>query len=161
MKNKFLYTYRQKMLFSFLLLYTFVVGTVAIFQHYNEKRLKMEQLQERLVNYAEIISNQLIQSDENISQFVRLFPEGLRITLIDSAGVVSFDNRIEEASTMENHSDRPEIQEALSNGQGFNIRYSNSLDHDYYYVAILRNGTIIRTSMAYTLDFQKTYLRPD
>lgn len=160
-KNTFLYSYKQKMLFSFTLLFTFVVVTVAIFQHYNEKRLKTEQLQERLVNYAEIISNQLTQSDDDISQFVQLFPAGLRITILDTSGLVSFDNRISDTITMENHNNRPEVREALAKGQGFNIRYSSSLDQDYYYVAILRNSTIIRTSMAYTLDFKKTYLRPD
>lgn len=160
-KNKILYTYRQKMLFSFVLLFTFVVGTVAIFQHYNETRLKSEQLQERLVNYAELVSNKLIQSDENMTDFTGLFPQGLRITIIDTTGAVIFDNEVSDASTMENHFERPEVQEALITGNGFNVRYSNTLEIDYYYVAIKRQGTIIRTSMAYTDNFEETQLRPD
>jgi len=149
------------MLFSFVLLFTFVVGTVAVFQHYYEKRLKTEQLQERLVDYADIISNKTLLSQDDLNTFVQLFPEGLRITLIDTSGVVTFDNRVGDTSAMENHGERPEVAEALKTGQGFNIRHSQTLDQDYYYVAIKRHGTIIRTSMAYTIDLKKTYLRPD
>ena len=149
------------MLFSFVLLFTFVVGTVAIFQHYYERRLKTEQLQERLVDYADIVSNKIVFSDEKLDSFFDLFPEGLRITLIDTSGVVTFDNRVSDVSSMENHGQRPEVIEALIKGQGFNIRYSNTLQQDYYYVAIKRHHMVIRTSMAYTLDLKQTYLRPD
>lgn len=149
------------MLFSFIVLFTFVIGAVAIFQHFYEKQLRTEQLQERLVSYADILSNKLIQSDNDISEYAAYFPEGLRITIIDITGVVSYDNKVADPSKMENHGDRPEIMEAIADGQGFNIRYSNTLQQDYYYVAIKRGPYIIRTSMAYTIGLQKTYLRPD
>lgn len=161
MKNRFLYTYRQKLIVSFTILFTVVVCTVAIFEHFYEKRLKTEQLQKQLVNYAEITSNAHPFDYEHISQITSLFPDGLRVTIIDTTGLVFFDNRVKDESTMENHLHRPEIQKALKEGQGFNIRYSNTLRCDYYYIAIKRKNLIIRTSMAYTPDLEKTYLRPD
>lgn len=161
MKTKILYTYRQKLFLSFILLFTFVVGTVAVFQYFNEKRLKSKHFEDSLVSYAEIVSNRYLLSDTALSAFVSTFPSGLRVTIIDDDGEVIFDNEVDDESTMENHKDRPEIQEAILKGEGFNIRYSSTLNKEYYYVAIKRNDNIIRTSMAYTLDLEKAYLRPD
>ncbi len=160
-KTKFLYTYRQKLVFSFVLLFTVVVGTVAVFEHYYEKQLKTEQLQKQLVNYAEIISNTLATEYDQLPHLAEIFPKDLRITIIDTSGLVIYDNLVEDESTMENHLHRPEIQKALKDNQGFNIRYSHTLNCEYYYVAIKQNNLIIRTSMAYTLDLERTYLRPD
>ncbi len=163
MKKRFLYTYRQKLLFSFILLFTCVVLAVAVFEHFYEKRLKTEQLQQRLVSYAEMVSKSASGYNEvhQIKSITDLMPENLRVTLIDTTGTVIFDNLVDDESTMENHINRPEVKEALHSGQGFNIRFSSTLGQDYYYVAIIRNNIIIRTSMAYTLDLEKNYLRPD
>lgn len=160
-KTRFLYTYRQKMFFSFILLFTIVVGTVAVFQHFYEKRLKTEQLQQTLVNYAEIVSNHIIEGDQDLSHLSTLFPSNLRITVIDTTGIVTFDNKAGNLDEIGNHIDRPEIQEAISEGKGFNIRFSNTLDHEYYYVAIKRHHLVVRTSMAFTPNLEKTYLRPE
>lgn len=161
MKKKILYTYRQKLFLSFILLFTFVVSTVAVFQYFNEKRLKSQHFKDSLVSYAEIISNRYNQSNTELENYLSHFPKGLRITIINNEGKVFFDNKVDDESTMENHIDRPEVQEAIRNGEGYNIRHSNTLNKEYYYVAIQRDDIIIRTSMAYTLDLEKTYLRPD
>lgn len=118
-------------------------------------------LQKQLVNYAEIIYRSLPQEHNELTEFIKLFPQDLRITIIDTTGLVIFDNFVEDESEMENHIDRPEIQKALKENQGFNIRYSNTLKCDYYYVAVKSNDVIIRSSIPYTLDMEKMYLRPD
>lgn len=161
MKKKILYTYRQKLLFSSIVLFTLVILTVAVFEHFYEKSLKTAQLQERLVDYAEMISKALPLDEEELANFIQLLPEELRVTVIDTHGVVLYDNLVVDVSTMENHRLRPEVQKAMSQKKGFNIRYSSTLKQEYYYVAILRQDIIIRTSMAYTIDFEKAYLRPD
>ena len=57
-----------------------------------------------------------------------------RITVIDSAGKVLADSE-RDASTMENHAGRPEIQAALKGGEGSALRRSATLDHDLLYLA--------------------------
>jgi two-component system phosphate regulon sensor histidine kinase PhoR len=58
-----------------------------------------------------------------------------RITVIDPGGLVMADS-LHDPETMENHSARPEIREALRGRIGSAIRHSVTLDRDLCYVAI-------------------------
>ncbi len=58
-----------------------------------------------------------------------------RVTLINPGGVVEADSQ-HDPETMENHSGRPEIREAISRGMGSSIRHSATLDRDLCYLAI-------------------------
>ena len=53
----------------------------------------------------------------------------------------------EDASELENHADRPEIQDARENGQGEAIRYSETLaEQTFYYAERLEDGKILRVA---------------
>lgn len=68
----------------------------------------------------------------------------LRVTLIDSDGTVLFDSELEEAS-LDNHRDRPEIEEAFQTGTGEGVRRSDTLSESVYYYAIRQeNGQVLR-----------------
>ncbi len=70
----------------------------------------------------------------------------VRLTWIAEDGTVLFDNDA-GASGLANHLDRPEIQEAMTNGEGESIRSSQTLGMDTYYYALrLENGTVLRVS---------------
>lgn len=58
-----------------------------------------------------------------------------RLTVILPSGKVLGDSE-EEPGRMENHADRPEIQEALQGRVGISGRYSFTLGHDRVYVAV-------------------------
>ena len=58
-----------------------------------------------------------------------------RITWIDADGTVLFDNAV-NANEMENHLEREEIKEALADGYGESVRYSNTLSDKQLYSAI-------------------------
>ena len=60
---------------------------------------------------------------------------GARVTLIDSAGRVLADSA-HDPETMENHSDRPEIRQAFSSGEGQSVRHSATLGRDLVYRAV-------------------------
>jgi two-component system, OmpR family, phosphate regulon sensor histidine kinase PhoR len=74
-----------------------------------------------------------------------------RITVIDQDGKVNGDSEV-DWTTLENHSTRPEIVEALTLGQGTAIRYSKSVGNDLFYFAkaSISNGgtTVIRLSVS-------------
>lgn len=70
----------------------------------------------------------------------------MRITLVDPAGTVLFDN---EAELLENHADRPEIKAALLGGAGEDTRLSETLKKQTYYYALrTTNGNVLRTAAA-------------
>ena len=69
-----------------------------------------------------------------------------RITYIAEDGTVLYDNQA-DASSMENHSDRKEVQEALKSGSGHAERDSKTLSQKTIYYALrLSDNTVLRVS---------------
>ena len=69
-----------------------------------------------------------------------------RVTWIDTDGSVLFDTQADQ-TTMENHADREEIQEAFETGSGSAVRNSSTLTEQTYYEAQrLADGTVLRIS---------------
>ena len=69
-----------------------------------------------------------------------------RVTWIDTNGTVLFDTQVDQ-TTMENHADREEIQEAFATGSGSAVRNSSTLTEQTYYEAQrLQDGTVLRIS---------------
>ena len=67
-----------------------------------------------------------------------------RVTWIAADGTVLLDNEADPA-TMENHSDRPEVKEALDDGEGEAVRGSDTLGISTYYFALrMSDGTVLR-----------------
>lgn len=104
-------------------------------------------------NYQEIYRNSLISEARliadnckddikkadlvNLSKIITRYTTSIdaRITIVDPDGIVLADSsaRPEE---MENHLNRPEIQAALQEGVGAELRYSDTLKVSMYYVAV-------------------------
>ena len=56
-----------------------------------------------------------------------------------------------DAETLENHSKRPEVKEALANGTGEDVRVSGTVGKEmYYYAILLQDGSVLR--VAKTMD---------
>lgn len=72
--------------------------------------------------------------------------ESLRLTLISAEGDVVFESQAE--GPLENHMDRPEVQEAVKEGSGEATRTSGTLGYDTYYYALrLSDGSVLRVGM--------------
>ena len=74
---------------------------------------------------------------------------GARTTLIDQSGKVLFDSEA-DASQMENHAGRPEVQEALKGRVGSSTRVSQSVHVPFLYEAAPVPGGVVR--LAYRLS---------
>lgn len=74
------------------------------------------------------------------------FGNHVRITLIGVDGKVLGDSEGDTAN-MPNHLDRAEVKEALANGTGEEIRYSDTLKKDMLYIAEKHNNVVIRFAM--------------
>lgn len=88
-------------------------------------------------------------SDEGTTFFDGLKADNYRITLISSDGSVLFDST-SNADKMENHSEREEFKQAVSEGFGESSRYSATLTERYFYCAkLLPDGNILRLSASH------------
>ena len=92
-----------------------------------------------LLNRTDVLE-EVMESQEDTKN------EKLRITVVNPEGVVLFENYA-DAGEMSNHADRPEIQEALQEGEGQAVRKSSTLGRNSYYYAIcMEDGNILRVS---------------
>ena len=74
-----------------------------------------------------------------------------RVTLIKSDGSVVSDSVDTDVNSMPNHSDRPEFEQAIKDGNGSSPRMSETLNKiTYYYAEKTADGSVIR--VAKTID---------
>ena len=86
-----------------------------------------------------------MEGGAELSTLAATHPDG-RMTHIAQDGSVLFDSDA-EAGEMENHLERPEIQQALTSGTGSSTRQSDTLGEMTIYRAIrLDDGTVLRVS---------------
>ncbi len=96
--------------------------------------------------------NTIVSCIENSDDAIKILHDAydetddVRMTLIATDGQVVYDNKV-NAEGMENHLERPEIREALLNGEGEENRISKSTgERIYYYAVKLSDGTVLRIS---------------
>lgn len=106
----------------------------------------MEILKNEIQQEADYIEAAVCISGVSYLEDMDAVRENTRVTLIDASGEVIYDSGKQEEH-LENHLDRPEIQEALKSGSGQDVRRSETLDQDMFYYAVrLDNGTVLRVS---------------
>ena len=96
----------------------------------------------------------ILEANPTPSQIDRLFQTAqalsYRMTLTSTSGVVLRDTHIDapKLAGLDNHSDRPEIEKALAEGQGIALRRSTSLGMDAVYAAVaLEDERILRIAV--------------
>ena len=93
---------------------------------------------------ASLNSDDTTDTDQDIVRM--LTPQKMRATLAAPDGTVIYDTNF-EASSLPNHADRQEIQEALSSGTGETERPSDTAGNvSLYYAQRLDSGDILRLS---------------
>ena len=109
-------------------------------------------VQQRLVNAtsaeladeARVVAASLNSAPSHLTMLRRLHLENTRVTLVDPDGDVLFDSDTDE-SKMEDHADRPEIEQAVSTGYGSAERSSTTLGEVMLYQAVrLADGSVVR-----------------
>lgn len=104
-----------------------------------------EQLMDGLKSKAVFISHAV--ESEGKDYLERIGDVGERVTLIAPDGTVIADTEA-NAAEMENHLERSEVKQALMNGSGTSVRYSETLTEKIIYYAVkIPNGNILRVSV--------------
>ena len=84
--------------------------------------------------------------DDSQTDYTMEAVDNVRITLIDTDGTVAFDTNA-SIGELDNHGQRPEIQEALQNGEGETMRRSATMNKTAFYFALrLDNGQVLRVA---------------
>lgn len=96
--------------------------------------------------YANSLST--VAESTNIETLKQMANKAYRITVINKDGSVIFESDHDTSvKNMDNHLDRPEVKEAISNGTGQNERISKTLGVvTYYYAVRLDNGNVFRVA---------------
>ncbi len=131
--------FRTRLFFLYLLtvgLMTIVLAAYLI--NFEEERIRGT-LHEELLIQAKLIGYTLSGTSlisEDLADLVRRDARetGARVTVINLTGVVLADSA-EDYRKMVNHRNRPEIQAALDDGEGYALRYSKTLRKNLIYVA--------------------------
>ncbi len=158
MRNSF----RGEIFFYFIVVFILFSVAIFTFQYQREKRYRVARLEIILDNITEITHryielNELIRTNETerIGELQQILPQtGIRITLIDTTGIVLYDSTVRQAEQMENHRLRPEIVKARQHQKGANIRTSETTREDYYYYAKKYPDYFIRTAIIYNVQIQ-------
>lgn len=80
---------------------------------------------------------------QELPRYAELDPD-TRVTLIEADGMVRFDTAA-EADRLENHSERPEVEEARRTGTGESRRYSHTIaEMTMYYALRTSDGGVLR-----------------
>lgn len=88
----------------------------------------------------------LLMDPEEIPEeiFDNLLDDGIRITLVDGSGGVTYES-VRDKTSMDNHGSRPEIVKAFEMGEGMAVRKSStSSRHTFYYALLLEEGGVLR-----------------
>lgn len=158
LKGKFSF---HRRLFLLLLIFSWVlVGSFIAFQYGREKHFKAESLnaQLQLLNLRLL---DFLDEDGDPDAFHALLADshaGLRITVLDTAGHVSYDSAEspDAIAALPNHLGRPEIVQAVANGTGYTIRrLSESTKDIYFYSAMRGDRHIVRTALPYSLPLRE------
>ena len=129
--------------FPFVLLILVIMGILGFYLVNSTRSSQMDNLSAQLENEARITAEASLSGF--LSQNMRVVLDtvakslgeqtDIRITIIALDGTVLGDSE-EDAVTMENHANRPEIRDALNTGIGESTRYSTTLEQRMMYVAV-------------------------
>jgi two-component system OmpR family sensor kinase/two-component system phosphate regulon sensor histidine kinase PhoR len=161
-------SFRGEIFFYYIIVFILFTSAILAFQYTREKNYRIAQLENTLDNISEIthrfiLQQRLIEKNEldQITALSGILPQpNVRITLISNTGKVLYDSFVKDYNLMENHLDRPEIQKALINETGSNIRHSETTDENYYYYARRYREYLVRTALVYNVQI-KNFLKAE
>jgi two-component system, OmpR family, phosphate regulon sensor histidine kinase PhoR len=158
---------KKQVTFLFLVFVSFTL--IVLYSEYHfEKRIQIKALNKELNGYSELIhtciSNYSLYENDSLrgmEDLTGIIPDtNMRISIIDYNGRVLFDTEIKNSRSLKSHFLRPEIQQAMEDSTGTDIRVSASTGIKYYYFARRFPEYFIRLSVVY--DREARYLiEPD
>jgi two-component system OmpR family sensor kinase/two-component system phosphate regulon sensor histidine kinase PhoR len=162
--------FRNSLLFFYSAVFLAITLLIITYLYNREKEYRISSLNDELYNVTRIVDNYVrinnIYSEGNyrlVDSIITLLPHpNLRISIIDSSGIVLYDNFVRDYNNMENHKSRPEIIESTNKDFGTAIRQSGTTGQEYYYYSKYYSQYFIRSALVYDINlanFLKANLR--
>ncbi|MBN1954875.1 MAG: HAMP domain-containing protein [Anaerolineae bacterium] len=136
-------TIRWRIAIPYILLILVSMLGLSIYLSSFVRDVYLEDLRAQLAAEARLISESLVELPEpdeatdTLNQQARAYADllDMRVTIIAADGLVLGESH-EDRAGMDNHLLRPEVQQALAEGQGSSIRYSRTVGYEMMYVAL-------------------------
>jgi len=150
-------SFSRKLFLSVISLFLVFAGCFLAYQYQREKEYKIDLLDIQLQDYNERLHQELAHIpdslwDKTLERYLQKYvKKDLRITVVNVQGDVLYDSF--ENQKLGNHVNRPEVQKALAEGKGYDVRRtSETTGVPYFYSATLCEGYIIRSALPYDLN---------
>lgn len=134
---------RLRLALPFVLLFVAILLMLSLFLGSRAREIYVDRLTDELTMQATILAESVGRDLSNgvspaqVQDMIASLSSDVstRITIVGPDGTVYADN-VGDPLTMENHSNRPEIVQALAQGEGESSRESATLDMEFLYVAV-------------------------
>ena len=134
----------------------------SVYQYKREKEYKIDILHSRLQMYnyemVQTVGKDSMSSSRLFRDYVLHHQmEGLRVSVIDKEGRVILDSYDTDVEALGNHLQRTEIQQALQEGSGYDIKRMSQSTHETYFYSATRFGdVIVRTAVPYSAELTRS-----
>lgn len=150
------FTFNLRLSIYFFSIFLIFSAIVILFQYSREKDFRVETLNTLLGASNNIVCDYIKRNPDNINRLDSvvgmLAIKDIRVSVLNLAGDVIYDNGIDNIKTMTNHKMRPEIVLCDEVGHGYNIRMSESVNEDFYYYASKYESCYVRSALPYNID---------
>ena len=134
----------------------------SVYQYKREKEYKIDILHSRLQMYNYEMVQTVGKDSISCSRLFRDYVihhqmEGLRVSVIDKEGRVILDSYDTDVEALGNHLQRTEIQQALREGSGYDIKRMSQSTHETYFYSATRFGDmIVRAAVPYSAELTRS-----
>lgn len=139
--------FRTKLLLSYIFLIVLITGSYYAYFSYSLQKGMIEESRANLTSQTQL-ARLLVMSDKQVTppqQLAATIGTSIkaRVTIIAPGGTVIGDSDVGQPhlAQLENHLQRPEVQEALKSGSGTSLRYSDTLRISMLYSAVTYGGS--------------------
>ena len=127
---------------SYIFLIALITGSFYLYFNHTLQKAMIEESRANLASQTQlarllVMNDKQVKTPQKLAELIGVVTKA-RATLIAPDGTVIGDSDVGQArlSQLENHLQRPEVQEALKNGSGSAIRYSDTLRTSMLYSAM-------------------------
>lgn len=150
-------SFSHKLLLLVIAIFLTLGTSFVVYQYQREKDYKIQLLNTQLQDLNTDIFFDIPSLNDSLSIARHLHNQpvkDVRITVITTSGDVIYDSTNPKGQNLfENHLMRPEVQKALLNGNGYDVRrISETTGIPYFYSATLFQNVIIRSAAPYDID---------
>ncbi len=150
-------SFSRKLFLSVISLFLVFVICFIAYQYQREREYKVELLNTKLQDYNSRLYERLDEQPLDtgiISDYIHNHNlDDLRVTLISPDGNVIYDSYPNHSERIENHLNRPEVQKALKQGSGYDVRRtSETTGVPYFYSATRYKDYILRSALPYNVS---------